>query len=224
MNWLPLFLAPRDGTLVDLWVPAQGHRAGFRAHDARFDARQGCWSWDVVHGTPKRIDGATHWMPHPAPPQPVDAVFAEDDLADEQGKRWTSIFADVRERGLVYGVRLTPWFLDLEATGQPQGLAIGDVTFATDHEARALADCIEIFMDELMRRLAVERSHSDTPHKLPVRLSTLKAWCHMAHQALDALVDITNAPPQPGSQTSRLVLDVSHRARHLDDVTGSVMD
>ena len=53
-GWLDIETAPKDGTLVDLWHEDYG-----RMTDTWWD---GCW---VVTGT---IDGFTHWMKIPEPP------------------------------------------------------------------------------------------------------------------------------------------------------------
>ena len=81
MDWQPIETAPRDGTVIDLWV------GGARFADCRWgkpdhccgEAGQYCDSeW---HGQPEGWvvtdwnevlcvdDDPTHWMPLPAPPE-----------------------------------------------------------------------------------------------------------------------------------------------------------
>lgn len=77
MNWQPIETAPRDGTLIDLWISAVD--CAFRAVDFKWEVtetqKQGQW---VKDGNP--LDWhygnvgmqATHWMPVPAPPSPQE--------------------------------------------------------------------------------------------------------------------------------------------------------
>ena len=70
MEWQPIETAPKDGTLVDLWVIDTSDGSGRRETDAYF-ANGKWWSTrDTNAGEPVeqgRIT-ATHWMPLPAPP------------------------------------------------------------------------------------------------------------------------------------------------------------
>ena len=51
-QWQPIESAPRDGTIIDVWVPGHG-----RECDVWYDDG---WSFPVI---------PTHWMPIPAPPK-----------------------------------------------------------------------------------------------------------------------------------------------------------
>jgi len=53
--WLPIETAPKNGEVIDLWHEEYG-----RITDAWWDD---CWT---PTGT---VDGYTHWMPQPNPPQ-----------------------------------------------------------------------------------------------------------------------------------------------------------
>lgn len=85
-EWQPIETAPKDGTVIDLWV-CYSTGEGFRATDAywceqgfdygpdRCDGKPG-WAaahmgWDGAEGyadNPADGDVATHWMPIPQPP------------------------------------------------------------------------------------------------------------------------------------------------------------
>ena len=72
--WQPIETAPKDGTVIDLWVKSGCLHGGHRECFAEF--RDGCWQserWngmDVVEWLPIEFQ-ATHWMPVPAPPTTV---------------------------------------------------------------------------------------------------------------------------------------------------------
>lgn len=52
--WQPIETAPKDGTLVTFYVPGQSP----------------CWGRaDDLQAGPYWLDGATHWLPLPPPPQ-----------------------------------------------------------------------------------------------------------------------------------------------------------
>ena len=53
-GWMPIETAPKDGTVIDLWVPEFG-----RLTNEWFDTEDNSWCFP---GKP------THWMPIPAPP------------------------------------------------------------------------------------------------------------------------------------------------------------
>jgi hypothetical protein len=58
-TWQTMESAPRDGTDVLIW---DGHRVQLASWDAGW--------WVLVEYT---IEGATHWMPLPAPPLPGES-------------------------------------------------------------------------------------------------------------------------------------------------------
>lgn len=70
VGWQPIETAPRDGTLVDLWVD-HGQGNGKRIACCKYDAGSSHPDWversygilDVISGTP------THWMPIPEAPK-----------------------------------------------------------------------------------------------------------------------------------------------------------
>lgn len=70
MNWQPIETAPKDGTVIDLWVP-DAKNAKYSAHripSCKWDDKKG-WVLDLI---PIKIssltDAPTHWMPLPEPP------------------------------------------------------------------------------------------------------------------------------------------------------------
>lgn len=95
-GWQPIATAPKDGTVVDLWITTPALKTGAeRCCDARW--HQGAWwfpdfptEFDEDDGQPSgftsdvsEIEGvwhrraetpicrATHWMPLPPPPQEI---------------------------------------------------------------------------------------------------------------------------------------------------------
>lgn len=54
-EWRPIETAPKDGTVIDLWVPEFG-----RLTNEWFDPEDDSWTFP---GQP------THWMPIPEPPK-----------------------------------------------------------------------------------------------------------------------------------------------------------
>lgn len=67
-NWRSIETAPMDGTLVDLWIEADGAR--FRATDYRWTGT----AWEYKHGGTIEYNfgngdmRATHWHAIPVPP------------------------------------------------------------------------------------------------------------------------------------------------------------
>lgn len=74
MSWEPIATAPKDGTPVDLWIPAgaTGNESGTssRATDCQFIA--GEWQLNGEWSLPW-LQEATHWMRLPDPPAPIPA-------------------------------------------------------------------------------------------------------------------------------------------------------
>lgn len=68
MNWLPIDTAPKDGTIVDLWV-ANINGAKFRVTDANFS--RGEWRVDgiIIDNLYLTVSIPSHWMPLPEPPK-----------------------------------------------------------------------------------------------------------------------------------------------------------
>lgn len=64
MDWQPIETAPKDGSIVDLWVTEPSLPGGYRATDAWWDGRFDIWR--TMHGEP--VDRATHWRELPEPP------------------------------------------------------------------------------------------------------------------------------------------------------------
>ena len=76
MTWQPIETAPKDGTVVDLWIRAKDHE--FRAEDMRWDSDRitGEIGWiddgtdAILHRAYGGVEMApTHWMPLPEPPK-----------------------------------------------------------------------------------------------------------------------------------------------------------
>ena len=55
MNWQPIKTAPKDGTVILVYVPSATHPVICRADD--------------LLAKPYWLAGASHWMPLPEPPQ-----------------------------------------------------------------------------------------------------------------------------------------------------------
>lgn len=74
--WLPINLAPKDGTFVDLWLKPEG-RDGYRVADGVW--KNGEWKYYSLPEYGHSIElctlewqhAATHWMPLPQPPKGV---------------------------------------------------------------------------------------------------------------------------------------------------------
>lgn len=64
-NWQPIETAPRDGTLVDLWLTD-----GRRETECRWSTSVGGWWRFDENATDVPVDNPTHWMPIPPPPAP----------------------------------------------------------------------------------------------------------------------------------------------------------
>lgn len=73
-DWRPIETAPKDGTIVDLWIQIPEIGDGYRVTDAEW--RKGEWQINECGEFDseirlRRMDGqnfATHWMPLPDPP------------------------------------------------------------------------------------------------------------------------------------------------------------
>lgn len=65
MTWRPIETAPRDGTVVDLWVVRDGH--GERFAGAEWDASLGMWFNEYLY-SPHPEAKPTHWQSIPPPP------------------------------------------------------------------------------------------------------------------------------------------------------------
>lgn len=67
---------------------------------------------------------------------------------------WTSVYADNSAQGLVWYVRFTPGFMDLEAAGWSHGISIGNTNFATEEEATQFALMLDKFFNTMLREAA----------------------------------------------------------------------
>lgn len=82
-NWQPIETAPRDGTLIDLWIINQDND-NFRITDAYWNKYDNAWwapyknygeggkaetSYKNTKTGNEMFEKATHWMPLPEPPQ-----------------------------------------------------------------------------------------------------------------------------------------------------------
>lgn len=73
-EWQPIETAPRDGTVIDLWVTERGY-PGERITDCQWSTRtlrggaiREGWGWGPSDD-PEFVSGdVTHWMPPPEPP------------------------------------------------------------------------------------------------------------------------------------------------------------
>lgn len=76
--WQDIDTAPKDGTVIDLWIEDQGrftdchwghteHTCGEAGQycDSEWHAEKPGWCWGTLN---EQITGATHWMPRPADP------------------------------------------------------------------------------------------------------------------------------------------------------------
>ncbi len=66
-QWMPIESAPRDGTVVDLWVDVPDWKKGRRYIDFHYSSDLGMWGRDdggLLYPT-----YVTHWMLAPPPPE-----------------------------------------------------------------------------------------------------------------------------------------------------------
>lgn len=76
VQWQPIETAPRDGTLIDLYVPSLGKRAtDCYWKDSQIRGHSGWW-WGNHDNNPERMSyrlhlEATHWLPIPSLLQPA---------------------------------------------------------------------------------------------------------------------------------------------------------
>jgi len=80
MDWQPIETAPKDDSLIDIWVSGPGSRRvpncrWGKPSKANWGDRYGCdqvlpYQWITVDGCAldRRNGKATHWMPLPEPP------------------------------------------------------------------------------------------------------------------------------------------------------------
>lgn len=67
VGWRPIETAPKDGTIIDLWVrPYIG--IAYRACDYWWLESAGVWRTHVRRDIPLRCK-VTHWRPVPTPPE-----------------------------------------------------------------------------------------------------------------------------------------------------------
>lgn len=182
---------------MDLWCEGQ---PSFRVTDAKFDAAEGCWI-EFVLGVPRRIENATHWMPRPEGPggepcdvevQPGGSSFSGYG-AGHRG-RWTMVYGDSAAEGLVYYVRFVPDFMDLEAAGFPHGLSIGNVHFASEDEAKALANAIEAFCDRMLSDIVTELPAMISKAGIFVSVADADKWLRATDRIFGLLQAISDAP------------------------------
>ena len=69
MNWQPIETAPKDGTVVDLYIHNSDHDGGMRAADCRFNDDTDAWEDNYRNEVEEYGYQATHWMPPPEPPK-----------------------------------------------------------------------------------------------------------------------------------------------------------
>jgi len=68
-EWQPIETAPKDGTVIDLWVPASTIYKAHRFHSAKWDEAKG-WVMDKINVRVFEIvETATHWKHLPKPPE-----------------------------------------------------------------------------------------------------------------------------------------------------------
>ena len=69
-EWRPIETAPKDGTIIDLWISQRGRRPGCAWVDnPEIEQRIGhCWA-DECFRVVSLGDYATHWMPLPERPE-----------------------------------------------------------------------------------------------------------------------------------------------------------
>lgn len=66
-QWQPIETSPKDGTVIDLWVPPRGRMTDYR-YDNEYSDSGGMWC--KYHSLVAISDGRpTHWMPLPDPPK-----------------------------------------------------------------------------------------------------------------------------------------------------------
>lgn len=72
-GWQPISTAPKDGTVIDLWVQWPEHNDARRTPDAHWSCAVGEWQLGQYHaGQFVHRPMITHWMPEPAPPSAHD--------------------------------------------------------------------------------------------------------------------------------------------------------
>ncbi|HEU5377324.1 MAG TPA: hypothetical protein VFV38_17990 [Ktedonobacteraceae bacterium] len=81
-QWQPIVTAPKDGTLVDIWVdlPPEpfscGLRTLYRVVDCFYHKRK--WRhYSEGYAITLNAKYITHWMPQPGPPQCYQQLFLE---------------------------------------------------------------------------------------------------------------------------------------------------
>ncbi|MGZ8907296.1 MAG: DUF551 domain-containing protein [Methylobacter sp.] len=74
MKWQPIETAPRDGTLVDIWMSGQKAPDGYRQADCWFDGKNWCHEFGREGPIEAGFyigDIPTHWMPLPESPNAI---------------------------------------------------------------------------------------------------------------------------------------------------------
>lgn len=67
-EWRPIETAPKDGTMVDLWV-ANWKPNGMRVTNCFWARAANCWKLDILAIGYDPLPEITHWMPLPEPPK-----------------------------------------------------------------------------------------------------------------------------------------------------------
>ena len=80
MDWQPIETAPKDGTVIDLWIHYPEHDRNARAADVRWNADVGEWQHGNFHlGQYMHRPTPTHWMPLPPPPLPLPTITEQQE-------------------------------------------------------------------------------------------------------------------------------------------------
>jgi hypothetical protein len=63
-QWQPIFTAPKDSTIIDIWTPSEGRLTNYR----REERSPTNIFYEPVYSGVCAVRDATHWMPIPQPP------------------------------------------------------------------------------------------------------------------------------------------------------------
>jgi hypothetical protein len=68
MTWHPIETRPRDGSLIDVWIPETDYASGWRVTDVKCDEKGRLWRGN---GLADLARWPSHWQPLPQPPEDV---------------------------------------------------------------------------------------------------------------------------------------------------------